>query len=406
MRILIVGINFYPELTGIGKYTGELAAYLAAEKHDVRVITAPPYYPQWQVNKPYRCWQYLHEHWEGVEVIRCPLWVPRKPSGIKRLLHLGSFVFFSFPILLIQGRWKPEIILNIAPSIFTALPVLLLSKLCSAKSWLHIQDFEMEAAFNLGIIPGNVGFQKYSIKLELALINGFDRVSTISQRMVERLWEKGIPKNRSVLFPNWIDTDLIKPLPQPNSFRTEWVISPEQFVVLYSGNMGKKQGLKILLETARQLLETKDILFLLCGDGAERTALEERARDLPNVRFYPLQPLERLNELLNLADIHILPQRPDAADLVMPSKLSGMLASGKAVVATATLNSELGRIVNEVGKLTQPGSATELSAAILQLKNDLTQRELMGVKGRNWVIQHWSKKHILSTIKQAFEGML
>jgi colanic acid biosynthesis glycosyl transferase WcaI len=406
MRILIVGINFFPELTGIGKYTGELAAYLAAENHDVRVITAPPYYPQWQVSKPYRSWQYLHEQWEGVEVFRCPLWVPRKPSGIKRLLHLGSFVFFSFPVLLAQSTWKPEIILNIAPSIFTALPVLLLAKLCSAKSWLHIQDFEMEAAFNLGILPGSSGFQKFTAKLEMALINGFDRVSTISQRMVERLWEKGVPDDRTILFPNWIDTDLIKPLAQVNSFRTEWKISPDQFVILYSGNMGRKQGLEIILDTARLVIGTKDILFLLCGDGAEKAELQEKAKDLPNVRFFPLQPIERLNELLNLADVHVLPQRPDAADLVMPSKLSGMLASGKAVIATAALNSELGKIVNEVGKLTQPGSAKELSAAILLVKNDPTQREMMGENGRNWVINHWSKKVILSRIKQAFEGML
>ncbi len=158
MRILIYGLNFYPELTGIGKYTGELAAYLAAKHHEVRVITAPPYYPQWKVNKPYRSWQYLQEKWEGVEVFRCPLWVPGNPSGVKRLLHLGSFVLSSFPVLLGQSKWKPNIILNIAPSIFTALPTLIVSKICSATTWLHIQDFEMEAAFNLGILRGSSWF--------------------------------------------------------------------------------------------------------------------------------------------------------------------------------------------------------------------------------------------------------
>ena len=144
MRVLIVGINFHPELTGIGKYTGELAAYLDGRGHQIRVITTPPYYPHWQVQPGYRGWQYRQEKWQGVWVFRCPLWVPRRLSGIKRLLHLLSFALTSFPVLLGQCSWRPNLILCIAPTFFNAPFALFTARLSGAKAWLHIQDFELD----------------------------------------------------------------------------------------------------------------------------------------------------------------------------------------------------------------------------------------------------------------------
>ena len=112
MRILIYGINFSPELTGIGKYTGEMAAWLAARGHEVRVVTAPPYYPDWQVWAGFSAWQYqLADETGGrLRVVRCPLWVPARPSGLTRLLHLASFALSSLPVLLWQWRWRPEVV--------------------------------------------------------------------------------------------------------------------------------------------------------------------------------------------------------------------------------------------------------------------------------------------------------
>ena len=107
-KILIIGINFSPELTGIGKYTGELATSLFENNHEVHVVTAPPYYPYWQVQVGYKSWQYRQEIWQGIKTYRCPLWVPRRPSGWKRLLHLFSFALSSFPVMLSQIFWRPE----------------------------------------------------------------------------------------------------------------------------------------------------------------------------------------------------------------------------------------------------------------------------------------------------------
>lgn len=128
MKILVYGINYSPELTGIGKYTGEMVEWMAQQGHDVRVITAPPYYPQWKVNGRYSSWRYRREEGDAI-VWRCPLYVPEQPSTLKRLLHLGSFALSSFFPLLAQRRWKPDRIIGVVPTLFCTPGMRLLAKL-------------------------------------------------------------------------------------------------------------------------------------------------------------------------------------------------------------------------------------------------------------------------------------
>ena len=117
MKILVYGINYSPELTGIGKYTGEMVEWMASRGHDVRVITAPPYYPEWKVGERYSSWRYRRE--EGAATVwRCPLYVPKQPSTLKRLIHLGSFALSSFFPLMAQRRWKPDRIIGVVPTLF------------------------------------------------------------------------------------------------------------------------------------------------------------------------------------------------------------------------------------------------------------------------------------------------
>ena len=120
MRILIVGLNFYPELTGVGKYTAEMAVYLSQVGHQVHVITASPYYPYWRVQPGYKGWQYRYEEWQGNGIYRAPLWVPHEPTGLKRLLHLLSFTISIIPLLLWQIFWRPDLVMCIAPGLFYA----------------------------------------------------------------------------------------------------------------------------------------------------------------------------------------------------------------------------------------------------------------------------------------------
>jgi len=396
MRILIVGLNFPPEPVSTGKYTGELAAFLAAQGHAVRAITTPPYYPHWKIQDGYHAWRYQKETWQGVEIQRCPLWVPRKPTGFTRLIHLASFALSSLPALASQWHWQPSVVICIAPALMNAPFALGFARLTGALNWLHIQDFELDTAIKLGLFPGGDRIAEWAARFESAFLSNFDHLTTISRQMLTRLHEKGISPHRTSLFPNWVDTNLIYPLMEESPLRTTLGIPPEKLIVLYAGTMGKKQGLENLLEAARRLRDQTQIQFILCGDGVIRSELEAAAQGLSNIRFLPVQPTERLNHLLNLADIHLLPQRANAADLVMPSKLSGMLASGKPVIATADPQTELGQIVGEVGCLVQPDDADALAAAILELAGSPEKRIGLGKKGREYAVKHWDSTTVLT----------
>lgn len=402
MKILLFGINFYPELTGIGKYSGELAAYLANKGHEVHVITTPPYYPEWRVKDGYSKWFYKKDFWSGITIFRCPIWIPKSKNGINRIIHLLSFSISSLPITIFQIFWKPDLIFAIAPSLFSAPLARLIALLSNSKSWLHLQDLELDTALGLGIINSNPQYKSILYKIEKSIYKKFDRLSTISKAMKLKLVDKGISPDKIYLLPNWVDTTLIKPL-SISIFRKEIGISEDVFVVLYAGNMGKKQGLEILLETAIILKPEKQIVFILSGEGAERSKLESNAQGLSNVIFLPLQPLEKLNDLLNLADIHILIQKKDAADLVMPSKLSGMLASGKAIIATSNQNTDIAKLMSPIGHVIPPENAEVLAENIILLYNNSEQRIENGKKGRRWVEENWSKDLVLEQFSKEIE---
>ncbi|NEX62721.1 glycosyltransferase WbuB [Noviherbaspirillum galbum] len=401
MKILLYGINFAPELTGIGKYTGEMAAWLAQAGHDVRVVTAPPYYPNWEIPKGYSALLYKHERWGGARVWRAPLWVPRQPSGGKRLLHLASFAIASLPVVARQLLWRPDVVWVVEPPLACAPAALCLAKLTRARAWLHIQDYEVDAAFALGLLKGSLA-RRMVLGIERWLMRRFDQVSTISDSMMKHALDKGVEAERLVHCPNWIDLSHIYPLDGPSSYRSELGIADNTIVALYSGNMGNKQGLEILADAARRLADEPRIMFVFCGNGAGRSKLEEQTAGLRNVRFLDLQPFERLNDLLGLADIHLLPQRADAADLVMPSKLTGMLASGRAVVATAHADTELGRVVSKCSVITAPGDADAFAGAVRDLAHDRERRHALGKAGREYAETKLNIRNIL----REFEDLL
>ena len=370
-----------------------MAEWLATQGHEVRVVTAPPYYPEWRISKAYSAWLYQFEGINGVNIWRCPLWVPTKPSGLKRLIHLASFALSSFPVMLVQILWKPDVVISIEPPLMCAPVSLLVSRLAGSKAWLHIQDFEVDAAFSLGILKFK-WLRNMVLHVERWFMRRFDRVSTISLKMLENLIQKGVDSEKAIFFPNWADLSTIFPLEQESPLRKELCIPAGKIVALYSGNMGEKQGLEIILEAASRLVANRDIQFVLCGDGAARAKLFEKYEKLPNVLWLPLQPLERLNDLLNMADLHLLPQRADVADLVMPSKLTGMLASGRPILATAQAGTQVAQVVSSCGKVVEPGDVQGVVQGLLELLHSPQQRTILGTAARQ-ASYEWDQSNVL-----------
>ncbi len=400
MRILIYGVNYAPELTGIGKYSGEMAAWLAEQGHEVRVVTAPPYYPEWKVDTAYTN-TYRKEVIDGVLVYRCPLYVPAKPSGLKRIVHLASFAFTSFPMMLKHIFWKPDVVMVIEPPLFCAPTAWLTARLSGAKCWLHIQDFEVDAAFDLGIIP--FAWMKSTVLLvERWLMKHFDVVSSISQSMMKKLGDKGV--QAPVFFPNWANLSSMQYDEVGGSeFRHGLGIAEEQTLCLYSGNIAVKQGLNILLAVAAELSEVQ---FVICGQGANKAELETQAKAhcLQNICFLPLQPLDKLPAMLSAADIHLVIQKAGAADLVLPSKLTNILAVGGIAIVTAEENTELGQLAlgdKPCVYRCDPENVADLLVAVQVLQSDVELHESISECAKQYaetyiemhkVLKEWEKE--------------
>ena len=418
MKIVIQSINFHPELTGIGKYTGEMAHWLALKGHDVHVITTPPYYPKWKVDDRYREYFWSKEIWCGVKVFRCPIWVPIKPSGVTRLLHLASFALSSFPIMLWQIFWRPNVILTIEPPLFAAPAALVTARISGAKAILHIQDFEVDAAFDLGLLKGS-RLKKIILDIEKFLLRRFDLVCTISGRMVERAFSKGVNAENIFLFRNWANAQPeSKPSQQyeiPNSdpvlsYREQLKLPPYGVIALYSGNMGAKQGLEILGHVARKFKGADESLplvhFVFCGDGIGREKLIEQCKDLNFVHFLNLQPAENLSSFLAMADIHLLPQRADASDLVMPSKLTGMMASARPVLVGAHTGTELANVVHCCGLVVPPENPQAFYEALLTLISNKDLRDRLGMAGFQYAINNLDRDCILLNFESKLKEII
>ncbi|MDX6021762.1 colanic acid biosynthesis fucosyltransferase WcaI [Scandinavium sp. V105_16] len=356
MKILVYGINYSPELTGIGKYTGEMVEWMAQQGHDVRVITAPPYYPEWQVGEHYSAWRYRRE--EGAATVwRCPLYVPKQPSTLKRLIHLGSFALSSFFPLMAQRRWKPDRIIGVVPTLFCTPGMRLLAKLSGARTLLHIQDYEVDAMLGLGMAGKGKGRKvaKLASRFERSGLHNVDNVSTISRSMMNKAQEKGVAADKVIFFPNWSEVARFRDVnpTQVVVLREQLGLPADRKIILYSGNIGEKQGLENVIAAAEQL-QDKPWLFVIVGQGGGKARLEKRVAEcgLTNVRFFPLQSYEALPALLKMADCHLVIQKRGAADAVLPSKLTNILAVGGNAVITAEADTELGQLCQA-----QPGIA-------------------------------------------------
>lgn len=364
--ILIQGMNFAPEPIGIGRYTGELATYLTAQGRDVDIVTTPPHYPGWKFRNPKIGNRYGRQVIGRLTVLRCPLLLHRSGFGIWRLLAPLSFAVSAAPVIFWRIVWsRPAAVLCVEPTLFAAPVALLAAKIVGSRCLLHVQDLEVDAAFDVGHIRSG-WLRRLGVWLERTLMRRFDLVVTISDRMRQKLISKGLAGSRVAVVRNWVDTSKISYRPESNRFRGQLRIAESDFVVLYSGQMGPKQALGVLLDAAEKCEDDPTIKFVVAGEGPVKDKLIRRYGHLNNLTFLQLQPEDLLPELLNIADLHVITQDRNAADLVLPSKLGGMLASGRSILVTAETGTELATLLEGAAYITPPGDATALAVAIKQ----------------------------------------
>jgi colanic acid biosynthesis glycosyl transferase WcaI len=404
MRILVLGTNYAPEKTAIAPFTTGLCEHLAEEGHDVTVVTAFPYFPEWRVHEGYRGHLYKTELIKKVRVRRVWHFVPSRASNLfQRLAHDLTFTFSSF----LAGLFTRDFnfVYCSFPPPTLALAAYLLANLHRKPYLIKLADLASDAALATGILR-----EGFVIRLARAL-EGFvyrkaDVVVCLCQPFIERLVLRGVERQKLRLIPDWGDAQAVHPIADATAFRTTNGLSKDQFLVMHTGNMGKKQDLMNLVRAAELSKEITDLVWLLVGQGEERSLIEGaiRQRKLKNIRLLPLQPTEALAEMYSAADVVLLNQKAAVVDAVIPSKLLTYMAAGRTVLAAVSDKSEAARHIERArcGLVVVPEDPKALLEAMLSLRADPVLRERLGASGRAYVQQHFTKEKVLQEYDQLF----
>ncbi|MEO7932454.1 MAG: WcaI family glycosyltransferase [Chthoniobacterales bacterium] len=384
MRIIVWGINYAPEVTGIAPCNVALCEFLHARGHDVEMVTSFAYYPQWEKRPEDRGCLYRADWLNGVRVHRCWHYVPRKVSAAKRILHEGTFVATSFLRALLLR--KSDVVVVVSPPLLLGAAAWLLTSLRGNRYHFHVQDLQPDAAVGLNMLRPGL-FTQLLYKLEALAYRHASKVSGIGQGMIDAFVRKGVPPEKIALLPNGFDVSGAARLSSVD-FRARYGFDSDAFLAIYSGNLGVKQGLEIL-PAAAVLLTNPNIQIVICGDGARRALLEEEIARLrlTNIRLLPLLDDDTYRAMLQTAGACLITQQAGSGNAFLPSKLLPTLAYRRAVISVADSDSALATAVAEgqFGTNIAPGNAAALAQVLEDFAANPLQLETYQRNGHTYV---------------------
>lgn len=398
LKITIVGINYYPEDTAIGLYTTQLSEFLSNKGHQITIITGFPYYPHWQIQKSYKEKnRFIREDHNGVKVIRYKQYVPSSPTFSKRIIHMLDFTLGSY--LNLKKVGETDLVLSIIPFTIASYLGKILAQRKEAKHWIHIQDFEFDAAKESGLFSGK-GLMMYPSKLlfkiERKLFNSANLVSTISHSMIRKLKSKS--SCEAYYFPNWVDESFIN----PKNAKTHKYLESNKFKILYSGNIGAKQDWDTFIRMAEHFINDETVEFIIVGDGAMRADVQELTMHMDNVVHFSPVAYGELNDLLCSADLHVLFQKDEVNDTVMPSKILGMMASARPVLITGNATSEACDLINKnaLGFYESNSNVAGIIKSIIFCQENKEHGSNLGTRAREYILQNFAKEKVLGRIHE------
>jgi colanic acid biosynthesis glycosyl transferase WcaI len=375
--VLIIGINYRPETTGIAPYTSALAEHLATNGHRTTVITGFAHYPAWRL-KP-------GEHriraagWrDGVRVLRRRHYVPRSQSAIRRAAYEGTFLVHGA----LSRPERPDVVFGVIPSLSGGILARFFAARARAPYGLIFQDLMAPAARQSGIEGGG------RVAAAIAALERWSAarartVAIASESFRPYLRDLGVADERIVALPNW--THLRAPSGDRAATRDRLGWPADSTVVLHAGNMGLKQGLEQVVQSARRADErAAPVLFVLMGDGSQRAALETRAAGIERLRFVPLQPEDELPDVLQAADVLLVSERSTVIDMSLPSKLTSYFAAGRPIVAAVPPTGSTAREIlrSRAGIIVPVGDPDELNDVVAHLRANPKRADALGLAGR------------------------
>jgi colanic acid biosynthesis glycosyl transferase WcaI len=397
MRVHFFCTNYVPEKSGMAPFAAGLCEHFAYKGHDVTAVVPFPYYPAWRVWDGYRGRLYQREHINNVKVRRVWHFVPGRASSLlQRLAHDLSFTFNVLLVELFGGKF--DLICCVCPPPTLALAAYLLAKIRRRPYVIILTDLASDAAVATGILKDGPVVRLARAVEAFAYLNAA-KVVCICDGFVEKLTARSIAPEKLKLIPLWGDTERIYPIEGATEFRKANHFTEEQFLVMYTGNIGKKQDLMNLVQAAELSKDITGLMWVLVGQGEERSAIEDAIsrRQLKNIALLPFQPAEGLAEMYSAADVLLLHQKAAVVDSVIPSKLLTYMAAGRPVLAAVSDRSETARYVERAkcGLIIHSEDPEALVQAALSLRAEPTFRQKLGSNGRAYVEQHFTKEKVL-----------
>ena len=406
MRVIVWGINYAPEITGIAPHNVALCEFLRGRGVDVEMVTTFAYYPAWRKRAEDRHLLYRSDCIDGVPVHRCWHFVPARVSAWKRIIHEATFVLTS--TLRVLSLKRADVYVIPSPPLLLGMAAWFVTRFKDAPFIFHVQDLQPDAAVGLGMLRAG-WFTRALYWLESFAYKHATRVSGISEEILDAFRRKGVPEQKLILFPNAIALPTDAEIPLRGRFREKHGFAADEFLAIYAGNLGVKQGLDILLDAAELLRTEKNIRILITGDGAAREVLERDAqsRSLTNVSMLPLQFGEDYKELLVDADVSLITQQSGSGNAFFPSKLLVTLAYASPVVTVADEESALARVVKAggFGKNLLPGQPEELARSFRQLAQDRQLLRDWGLAGREYV-RRFERKQVIGDFVARLESLV
>ena len=377
--ILIVGINYRPETTGIAPYTSDLAEHLAASGHRVTVITGFAHYPAWHLESGERRMR-ANENRDGVRILRRRHYVPRSQSAIRRAAYEATFLLHGA----LSHPERPDVVFGVIPSLSGGLLARYFAARARAPYGLIFQDLMAPAARQSGI-GGGARVAGATAALERWATARARTVAIASESFRPYFHDMGVQERRIFDLPNW--SHLGAPTADRAATRDRLGWPADSAVVLHAGNMGLKQGLEQVVEAARRA-DALDapVMFVLMGEGSQRTTLEAQARGITRLRFLPFQPEGEVPNILDAADMFLVSERATVIDMSLPSKLTSYFAAGRPIVAAVPVEGATAREILQAGAgvIVPIGDAEALNRAVTDLKDDPERAERLGAAGQRY----------------------
>lgn len=406
MRILIYSYNYHPEPIGIAPLMTELAEGLVKKGHNVRVVTAMPWYPNSEIAPEYQGKLYLTENCNGVKIQWSFVWISRERNFKNRALFEISFVFLSF-FQVLKGS-RPDVIFLTIPGLPVCVSAAILSWLYRTPIVLNLQDILPDAAVHVGLIR-NPKMIRLFTWLEKFAYKTARKISVISDGFTENLLEKKVPKEKIIEIPNWVDINFIKPLEkEDNYFRKENNLD-DKFVVLYSGNIALTQPLEILIDAAVKLNHLDNLAVVIVGkqEALERLEKYSCGKKATNVILKPFQPRHKLPEMLAAANVGMVMQKHNVISFNMPSKIQVLLASGRAIIASVPTNGTAAKAIEKSGGglVIPPEDSQALASAIEHLYRNPQLVKSLGKRGREYAKKVYNFEFILDRYEELLLSM-